>query len=228
MAFVELMDICKQYEMGEENVAALHDFSLAVEQGEFVSIVGQSGSGKSTLMNVVGCLDQPSAGSYVLGGQAVEGLSDRQLSQVRGRTIGFVFQGFNLIPSLTALENVELPLIYQGVGLDARRKLAREALKQMGLDHRINHRPGQMSGGQQQRVAIARAVVTRPALILADEPTGNLDEQSSREVMKTLTMLWQQGKTVLLITHDPNIAKQAPRVVTLAGGKLVEDTAKGN
>ncbi len=223
MAFVELLNIHKKYEMGQEEVSALHDFSLKVEQGEFVSIVGQSGSGKSTLMNLVGCLDKPSSGSYTLGGQSVESLCDRQLSRVRGRTIGFVFQGFNLIPSLTALENVELPLIYAGMGIEKRRKLAREALKQMGLAHRTNHRPGQMSGGQQQRVAIARAVVTSPSLILADEPTGNLDEQSSRDVMQTLTRLWQEGKTVLLITHDPTTARLAPRVVTLAGGRLVSD-----
>lgn len=223
MALLELNHITKQYKSGEEMIWALRDLSLTVEEGEFTAIMGQSGSGKSTLMNIIGCLDAPTSGDYRLAGKAVESMDDRTLSIVRNRTIGFIFQGFNLIPTLSARENVELPLLYRGIERTRRREKAVWALEQVGLAQRMSHRPGQMSGGQQQRVAIARAVAAQPAIILADEPTGNLDRHSGEGVMEVLTQLWRQGRTVVLITHDPVVAARASRVVELRDGQLVGD-----
>lgn len=223
MALIKLEGVSREYQMGQERVFALQEVSLQVKAGEFVSIVGRSGSGKSTLMNLIGCLDRPTDGSYWLNGCPVDQLKDRDLSKIRNRTIGFVFQGFNLVPNLTAQENVELPLVYRGWSAARRHQAARQALAQLGLEHRLHHRPGQMSGGQQQRVAIARAIAADPAVILADEPTGNLDSQAGEEVMSLLTGLWRKGKTVLLITHDPAVAACAPRRVTIEGGRVINE-----
>ena len=201
-ALVEVKDICKIYNPGENEVRALDHVNLYIEKGEFVAIIGQSGSGKSTLMNMLGCLDVPTSGQYYLNGKDVSTLSDNELSDIRNVEIGFIFQGFNLIGNLTAKENVELPLIYRGVGKKEREKLALEALEMVGLSHRIHHRPNEMSGGQQQRVAIARAIAAKPPVILADEPTGNLDSASSEEILQILKELHKGGRTVILITHD--------------------------
>ncbi len=220
MALIELEKVSREYRMGEERVFALKEVSLQVQAGEFVSIVGRSGSGKSTLMNLIGCLDRPTTGEYRLEGRPISCCGDDRLSKIRNCTIGFVFQGFNLVPSLTAQENVELPLVYRGWPPAKRRQTACQALMQLGLGERMNHRPGQMSGGQQQRVAIARAVAAGPAIILADEPTGNLDSEAGEEVMKLLTGLWRQGKTILLITHDPAVAACAPRQITINNGRI--------
>lgn len=200
--------------------------SLTIDENEFVAIIGQSGSGKSTLMNMLGCLDVPSSGSYFLHGQDVSHMSDNELSDVRNKEIGFIFQGFNLIAGLTALENVELPLIYRGVGKRERLRLADTALNKVGLDKRKTHRPSEMSGGQQQRVAIARAIAQAPPIILADEPTGNLDSGSSKEIMEILKSLHEEGRTVILITHDNEIAKQAKRVIKIIDGQIVQDSGK--
>lgn len=226
-AFIELRDAYKIYVPGENEVHALDGVSLCIAAGEFVAIVGNSGSGKSTMMNLIGCLDMPSSGSYYLNGQEVSRLNDETLSQIRNREIGFIFQGFNLIPSLNALENVELPLLYRGLPREKRRALALEALGKVGLLSRQHHRPGQMSGGQQQRVAIARAIAAKPPLILADEPTGNLDSQSGNDVMTVLDGLWREGKTIVLITHDDGVAAKAARVVRIHDGRVVEDVASG-
>ncbi|PWM35459.1 MAG: ABC transporter ATP-binding protein [Clostridiales bacterium] len=223
---IELRRLCKTYDSGEAEVEALHDVDLSIGEGEFVSIVGQSGSGKSTLMNIMGCLDLPSSGSYLLGGVDIARSTDERLSDIRNRQIGFIFQGFNLIDSLSALENVELPLIYRRLPRAARERLAREALQRVGLSHRMHHRPGQMSGGQQQRVAIARAVAAAPALILADEPTGNLDTQSGEQVIDILRALHEEGRTIVLITHDPGLAGRTGRVIRLRDGHIVSDTAR--
>ncbi|MEG1631441.1 MAG: ABC transporter ATP-binding protein [Hydrogenoanaerobacterium sp.] len=220
---VDIRDIYKIYIPGENEVHALDGVSLSIEHGEFIAIVGHSGSGKSTLMNVLGCLDVPSEGSYFLDGEDVSKLSDDELSDIRNKEIGFVFQGFNLIPSLDAVENVELPLIYRGLAKDERRKLAVEALERVGLGERLSHRPMQMSGGQQQRVAIARAIAAKPPIILADEPTGNLDTKSGKDVMRILNELWCEGRTIILITHDNEIAHTARRIVKILDGKIVSD-----
>ena len=197
--------------------------SLSIDRGEFVAVVGQSGSGKSTMMNVLGCLDIPTHGEYYLDGTNVRELSDRELSRIRNRQIGFIFQQYNLIQSLTVLENVELPLIYQGVDADERRELAMEALERVGLLGRIKHKPVEMSGGQQQRVAIARAIATHPPIIMADEPTGALDSHTGHDVLRFLQQLNREGSTVILITHDNGIAATARRCVRLQDGKIVED-----
>ena len=221
---VELRDVYKIYGEGlESEVRALDGVSLTVDPGEFVAIIGQSGSGKSTLMNMLGCLDVCTSGEYRINGQDVSHMSDDQLSDIRNNEIGFIFQGFNLIPSLNAMENVELPLIYRGVGREQRRRLSTAALIKVGLEKRMDHRPAEMSGGQQQRVAIARAIAAAPPVILADEPTGNLDKRSGADVMDILRGLWQEGRTVILITHDPKIADSARRVVTISDGKIVSD-----
>ena len=225
-ALVEIQDICKVYNPGENEVKALNHVSLTIDENEFVAIIGQSGSGKSTLMNMLGCLDVPSSGSYFLHGQDVSHMSDNELSDVRNKEIGFIFQGFNLIAGLTALENVELPLIYRGVGKRERLRLADTALNKVGLDKRKTHRPSEMSGGQQQRVAIARAIAQAPPIILADEPTGNLDSGSSKEIMEILKSLHEEGRTVILITHDNEIAKQAKRVIKIIDGQIVQDSGK--
>ena len=198
-ALVEIKDVCKVYNPGENEVRALDHVSLTIDEQEFVAIIGHSGSGKSTLMNMLGCLDVPTSGEYWLHGQDVSALSDDALSDIRNREIGFIFQGFNLIPNLTALENVELPLIYRGVSKSVREELSVEALKKVGLEHRMDHKPSEMSGGQQQRVAIARAIAQAPPVILADEPTGNLDSNSTKEIMDILKGLHKEGRTVILI-----------------------------
>lgn len=220
MRVIELADICKYYGAGETQVRALDGVTLSVEEGEFLAIVGRSGSGKSTLMNVLGCLDVPTEGEYRLNGQSVFSLSQRALSAIRNRYIGFIFQRFFLLPTLTALENVELPLVYAGVGRQKRRALAAEMLQKVGLADRLSHYPTQMSGGQQQRVAIARAAVGRPAVLLADEPTGNLDAASGAAVMTLLRELHKGGTTLLLITHDRAVAAAAERRLEMRAGKL--------
>ena len=221
---VELRDVYKIYGEGRESeVRALDGVSLTIGKGEFVAVVGQSGSGKSTMMNVLGCLDIPTRGTYLLGGTDVRELTDKELSHIRNKQIGFIFQQYNLIQSLTVLENVELPLIYQGVNADDRRDMALEALARVGLANRIKHRPVEMSGGQQQRVAIARAISTHPPIIMADEPTGALDSRTGHEVLGFLQQLNKEGSTVILITHDNGIAATARRVVRLADGRIIED-----
>ena len=222
-ALVEINDVYKIYNAGENEVRALDGVSLTINYGEFVAIIGHSGSGKSTLMNILGCLDTPTKGEYVLSGDAVANLTDNQLSDIRNKQIGFIFQGFNLIPALSALENVELPLIYRGLKLSERRKLANDALSRVGLANRCLHRPSEMSGGQQQRAAIARAIAARPPIILADEPTGNLDSKSGVEVMNILKELSAEGKTIILITHDKNVAAVAKRIITIKDGKIISD-----
>ena len=226
-ALVEIRDICKIYNPGENEVKALDHVSLTIHENEFVAIIGQSGSGKSTLMNMLGCLDVPTSGSYYLHGQDVSHMSDDELSDVRNKEIGFIFQGFNLIAGLTALENVELPLIYRGVGKRERMRLADTALDKVGLAKRKTHKPSEMSGGQQQRVAIARAIAQAPPVILADEPTGNLDSGSTKEIMEILQKLHEEGRTVILITHDNEIAAQAKRVIKIIDGKIVQDSGEG-
>ena len=223
---IEVKNVYKIYNPGENEVRALDGVSLTVDHGEFVAIIGQSGSGKSTLMNMLGCLDVCTSGEYCINGQDVSHLSDDDLSEIRNNEIGFIFQGFNLIPSLNALENVELPLIYRGIGREERRRLSAAALQKVGLEKRMDHRPAEMSGGQQQRVAIARALASKPAIILADEPTGNLDKRSGADVMEILRGLWREGRTVILITHDPKIAESARRVVTISDGKIIGDETK--
>ncbi|ADL34957.1 ABC transporter ATP-binding protein [Butyrivibrio proteoclasticus B316] len=220
---VEVKDVCKVYNPGENEVRALDHVSLIIGEGEFVAIIGQSGSGKSTLMNMLGCLDTPTSGKYFLHGQDVSHMTDDEQSDVRNREIGFIFQGFNLIPSLTALENVELPLIYRGVGKKERELLSMNALSKVGLGQRMTHKPNEMSGGQQQRVAIARAIAQAPPILLADEPTGNLDSGSSREIISIIKKLYAEGRTVIIITHDPGIAKQARRIITISDGRIVSD-----
>ena len=223
MSLIEICDMYKIYNPGENEVRAIDGVNLTIEHGEFVAIIGQSGSGKSTLMNMLGLLDVPTSGKYLLNGQDVDGLQDDELSEIRNKEIGFIFQGFNLITSLTAVENVELPLVYRGMKKDERNKLAVEALNRVGLSHRLDHLPKQMSGGQQQRVAIARAVAARPPIILADEPTGNLDSHSGVEVMKILHELHEEGRTVILITHDNEIANEAQRIIRIQDGQIVSD-----
>lgn len=220
---IRIQDVYKIYNPGPNEVRALDGVSLTVNEGEFLAIVGHSGSGKSTLMNMLGCLDAPSSGAYFLEGRDVSRMTDDQLSEIRNKHIGFVFQGFNLIPSLDAVENVELPLIYRGMSREERRRLAVEALTRVGLEQRIRHRPAEMSGGQQQRVAIARAIAARPPIILADEPTGNLDTRSGEEVMRILRELNDEGRTIILITHDNDIAGGARRVVRIQDGRVVAD-----
>ncbi|WP_343253129.1 ABC transporter ATP-binding protein [Ligaoa zhengdingensis] len=220
---VDIREMYKIYNPGENEVRALDGVTLSIDHGEFVAIVGHSGSGKSTLMNMLGCLDVPTEGTYYLDGKDVSELSDDELSEIRNEEIGFVFQGFNLIPSLNALENVELPLIYRGLGREERRTLATQALERVGLGNRLRHRPMEMSGGQQQRVAIARAIAAKPPVILADEPTGNLDSKSGRDVMRILNELWREGRTVILITHDNEIAANARRIIKVMDGKIVSD-----
>lgn len=220
---IKVMDLCKIYNPGENEVRALDHVNLEIDRGEFVAIIGQSGSGKSTFMNMLGCLDIPTSGKYYLNGTDVSTMSDNELSLVRNKEIGFIFQGFNLIPNLTAEENVELPLIYRGIDKKERKRLATEALEMVGLSHRIHHKPSEMSGGQQQRVAIARAIAAKPPVILADEPTGNLDSASSKEILNILRNLHKDGRTVILITHDDGIAARAKRVVRIMDGKIESD-----
>lgn len=223
MPLIELTDINKVYKIGDNEVNALKDINLKIEEREFVAIIGPSGSGKSTLMNIIGCLDTPTSGSYKLKGLEIGEYNDNALSEIRSKTIGFVFQKFNLLNKLNSLENVELPLVYQGVGSKERRERAIEALKTVGLEDRMNHTPMELSGGQQQRVAIARALVTNPPVILADEPTGNLDSHTGAEILEMIKGLNDRGNTVVLITHDSNVAKQAKRVVHIIDGRIESD-----
>ena len=223
MHLIDVRDVYKIYNPGENQVNALDGVSLTIDEGEFVAIIGQSGSGKSTLMNMLGLLDVPTSGEYYINGNLVEDLTDDQMSVIRNEQIGFIFQGFNLISSLNAVENVELPLVYRGMGRQERREIAEKALARVGLDKRMHHLPAEMSGGQQQRVAVARAIAAAPPVILADEPTGNLDTKSTKEVMAILHRLKDEGRTVVVITHDNEIAMEAERVVRIRDGKIVED-----
>jgi putative ABC transport system ATP-binding protein len=224
---IELRNVYKIYGEGlESEVRALDDVSLTIGRGEFIAVVGQSGSGKSTMMNVLGCLDIPTYGSYFLNGTDVSELTDKELSRIRNKEIGFIFQQYNLIQNLSVLENVELPLIYQGIDPIDRRELAMSALERVGLADRYRHKPTQMSGGQQQRVAIARAIATRPSIIMADEPTGALDSKTGLEVLAFLRQLNNEGSTIILITHDNGIAATARRMIRLADGKVIEDRAQ--
>ena len=223
MSLIELTGIYKVYDMGAEKVHALNGVDLAVERGEYVAIMGSSGSGKSTLMNLLGCLDTPSSGSYVLNGTAVQDLDDTQLAGIRNKEIGFVFQTFNLLSRTDALHNVELPLVYAGLSRAERRERARQALERVGLGSRMTHQPNELSGGQRQRVAIARALVNQPSILLADEPTGNLDSATSEDIMRLFDELHQAGNTVVLVTHEPDIAEHAWRKVLLRDGKVLAD-----
>ena len=222
-ALVRVVDLCKVYNPGENEVRALDHVNLEIHKGEFVAIIGQSGSGKSTFMNMLGCLDVPTSGKYYLNGTDVSTMKDNDLSVVRNKEIGFIFQGFNLIANLTAQENVELPLIYRGVPKKERHELSVAALKKVGLAHRMDHRPSEMSGGHQQRVAIARAIAQAPPVIMADEPTGNLDSASSMEILDILKQLHAENRTVILITHDNDIAKQANHCIHLVDGRIQQN-----
>lgn len=223
MHLIEVRDVYKIYNPGENQVNALDGVSITIDEGEFVAIIGQSGSGKSTLMNMLGLLDTPTKGEYYINGNLVDDLTDDQMSVIRNEQIGFIFQGFNLIASLSALENVELPLVYRGMKKDERKEISVKALERVGLGERMHHLPAEMSGGQQQRVAVARAIAARPPVILADEPTGNLDTKSTKEVMAILHELKNEGRTVIVITHDNEIAEEAERVIRVRDGKVVED-----
>jgi putative ABC transport system ATP-binding protein len=223
MHLIEVRDVYKIYNPGENQVNALDGVSITIDEGEFVAIIGQSGSGKSTLMNMLGLLDTPTHGEYYINGKLVDDLTDNQMSVIRNEEIGFIFQGFNLISSLSALENVELPLVYRGMPKQERREISQQALERVGLGSRIHHLPAEMSGGQQQRVAVARAIAAKPPVILADEPTGNLDTKSTKEVMAILHELKDEGRTVIVITHDNEIAEEAERVIRIRDGKVVED-----
>ncbi|CAN5813124.1 ABC transporter ATP-binding protein [soil metagenome] len=220
---IETRGLKKHYRLGGETVRALNGVDLVIKSNEYVAVMGPSGSGKSTLMNLIGCLDTPTSGEYILNGQSVAGLTDDQLARIRNREIGFVFQTFNLLPRSTALENVELPLVYAGVGRQDRRERAAEALRSVDLLERMTHRPNELSGGQRQRVAIARALVTRPTIILADEPTGNLDSRTSEEIMALFERLHGEGQTIIMVTHEPDIADHAERLVSLRDGVIEVD-----
>ncbi len=223
---IDVRDLRREYVLEGERVQALRGVSLVIRRNEYVAIMGPSGSGKSTMMNVLGCLDTPSGGEYWLNGQEVSRLSDQALARVRNREIGFVFQTFNLLPRATALHNVELPLIYAGVGSADRRRMAEDALGRVGLADRMHHRPSELSGGQRQRVAIARALVNRPSLLLADEPTGNLDSATGAEIMRVFGALHAQGQTIVMVTHEPDIAVHAERTVVLRDGQVASDVAR--
>lgn len=223
---IELRKINKTYQMGEAAVHALDDVSVKIEDGEFVAVIGPSGSGKSTLMNVIGCLDLADSGEYILNGQHIDDYSERELGIIRNKEIGFIFQQFNLLAKLTAYENVELPLIYQGLGMSERKKRVTESLAKVGLSDRMRHRPNELSGGQQQRVAIARALSTHPTLILADEPTGNLDSKSGREILNILVGLHKEGSGIVLITHDEYVAEKATRRLYMLDGRIDRDSEK--
>lgn len=226
MNALEMIHITKSYVMGDNTVHALKDISAVIEKGEWISIMGPSGSGKSTLMNILGCLDRPTSGKYLLDGTEVESLSDDQLATERNKKIGFVFQNFNLLPRMDALNNVALPLIYAGATREERMKKAAHALERVGLGDRLDHRPNELSGGQRQRVAIARALVNDPTIVLADEPTGNLDTRSGEEVMDIFKELHKQGRTIVLVTHEPEIAEFAERIIVVRDGEIVENRRK--
>lgn len=220
---IRIEHIAKVYEMGDEQVFALRDVSLTISENEYVAIMGPSGSGKSTLMNMLGCLDTPSSGTYLFNGNNVNDMDDDDLASIRNKEIGFVFQTFNLLPRATALQNVELPLVYAGASAQERKRRAEESLTRVGLDQRMLHKPNELSGGQRQRVAIARALVTNPSIILADEPTGNLDSKTGQEIMALFGQLWQQGNTVILVTHEEDIARHAHRIIRLRDGLVESD-----
>ncbi|MEZ0117372.1 UNVERIFIED_ORG: putative ABC transport system ATP-binding protein [Heyndrickxia coagulans] len=220
---IEIKDLVKTYKVGGETVTALHRISLHVEEGEFIAIIGPSGSGKSTLMNMIGCLDKPESGEYILEGNDVGKLNDYELATIRNQKIGFIFQNFNLLSKLIAIENVELPLLYQGAAPQERKQLAQECLEKVGLGDRAQHLPTQLSGGQQQRVAIARSLVCNPPILLADEPTGALDSKTSKEILDVMKKLNGEGHTIILITHDLGVARQAKRIVQIKDGRLYEN-----
>jgi putative ABC transport system ATP-binding protein len=220
---IETTHIARQYVMGDTVVKALQDVSITVTKGEYVAFMGPSGSGKSTLMNIIGCLDTPSSGTYILNGENVSEMTENQLAHVRNREIGFVFQTFNLLPRASALENVALPLIYAGLGKAEREEIAMQVLRQVNLENRSHHKPNELSGGQRQRVAIARALVNRPSIILADEPTGNLDTKTSYDIMTLFQELHDQGNTIIMVTHEDDIARYAHRIVRLRDGKVESD-----
>ncbi|GHU82056.1 ABC transporter ATP-binding protein [Clostridia bacterium] len=222
MSLIEIIDVCKLFKTSEEEFYALKNININIKKGELVAIIGQSGSGKSTLMNILGCLDTPTTGTYFLNGKDISETSENKLSEIRNKEIGFIFQSFNLVPSLSALENVELPLTYRKIPRIRRKALAMQALEKVGLQNRMNHRPSQLSGGQQQRVAIARAIAASPPIILADEPTGNLDAKSGKEIINILFDLHNIGKTIILITHDDTLANLAPRKFAIFDGEIEE------
>ena len=226
MAMLVLTDVIKRYKMGEQYVNALNGVSLQIERGEYIAIMGPSGSGKSTMMNILGFLDVPDKGEYIFDGQKITGMSEKELAFVRNRRVGFIFQTFNLLPRETALENVELPMIYSGTSKTKRFEIAKKLLNMVGLGERINHRPNELSGGERQRVAIARALVNNPDIILADEPTGNLDTKTGNEIMSILDNLNKQGKTVVLVTHDPEIAEHSDRIIHIRDGKIIGEEKK--
>ena len=227
MALIETRDLWKSYQMGSEEIHALSGVSIEIERGEYVAIMGPSGSGKSTLMNLIGCLDTPTRGTYLLDKKHVGGMSDDELARIRNEEIGFIFQTFNLLPRATALHNVELPMIYAGLAPKARRARALDALRMVELEDRVTHRPNELSGGQRQRVAIARALVNRPSILLADEPTGNLDSRTGTEIIALLDRLHAEGNTILLITHEADVAANAPRVINIRDGKVGSDELGG-
>ena len=226
MPIIETHDLWKTYIMGAEEIHALRGVDLAIDKGEYVAIMGPSGSGKSTLMNLIGCLDTPSKGSYLLNGKQVSQMNDNELARIRNEEIGFVFQTFNLLPRATALHNVELPLVYAGVPARERQERAKEALRRVELEDRMSHKPNELSGGQRQRVAIARALVNNPSILLADEPTGNLDSKTGVEIMALFERLYQAGNTIILVTHEADIADHAHRVVHIRDGKIERDVKK--
>jgi putative ABC transport system ATP-binding protein len=223
VSLIRFQNIARRYQMGAETIHALRDVSLSIERGEYVAIMGPSGSGKSTLMNLVGCLDTPTDGRYELNGADVSHMDDNQLAEVRNREVGFVFQTFNLLPRATALRNVELPLIYSGLPADERHRKALDTLAQVGLADRVQHKPNELSGGQRQRVAIARALVTSPSIILADEPTGNLDSKTGAEILELFDTLWRAGNTLIVVTHEEDVARHARRILRIRDGLIAAD-----
>lgn len=221
---IEIIDLRKSYKLLTDDIEVLKGVNLKIEKGEYVAIMGPSGSGKSTLMNILGCLDRPTSGKYILNSNDVSTLNDNELARIRNKEIGFVFQAFNLLPRLSALENVELPLIYSGLKLSERKKRAKEALDRVGLSDRMHHKPNELSGGQRQRVAIARAIVTNPSVLMADEPTGNLDSKSSEEIMRIFQNLNDEGSTIVMVTHENDIANHTKRIVRIRDGVILRDT----
>lgn len=226
MALIRLEKITRRYQMGAETIHALREVSISIGRGEYVAIMGPSGSGKSTLMNLLGCLDTPTSGRYELNGMLVSQMDDNQLAEIRNREIGFVFQTFNLLPRSDALRNVELPLIYSGMAVDARRQQAIQALQNVGLGDRMHHKPNELSGGQRQRVAVARALVNKPSILLADEPTGNLDTKTGVEILTLFEELWKRGNTIILVTHEEDVARHARRILRIRDGLVASDEAQ--